>query len=84
MTICPLRDLCPLHGPLSSLRPSVSSSALCPFYGPLFPLRPSVRSTAFCPLYGPLSPLKNSETRETTLLFREMLSKRVLSKLQVL
>ncbi len=33
--------LCSLHGPLSSLRPSV---ALCPFYGPLSPLRSSVPS----------------------------------------
>jgi hypothetical protein len=55
--------ICPLWGPLSSLRPSVSSTALCPLYGllfplgPLSPLRSSVPSTALCPLYGPLSPL---------------------------
>ncbi len=49
--------ICPLWGPLSSLRPSVSSTALCPLYGILFPLRPSVPSMVLCPLYGPLSPL---------------------------
>jgi hypothetical protein len=27
--------LCPLHSPLSPLRPSVPSTALCPLYGPL-------------------------------------------------
>jgi hypothetical protein len=36
--------ICPLWGPLSSLRPSVSSAALSPLYGLLFPLRPSVPS----------------------------------------
>jgi hypothetical protein len=53
----PSKTICPLWGPLSSLRPSVSSTALCPLYGLLVPLRPSVPSTALCPLYGPLSPL---------------------------
>jgi hypothetical protein len=62
----------PLWGPLSSLRPSDSSTALCPLYGLLFPVRPSVPCMALCPLYGPLSPVKNSETSEMALLFHEM------------
>jgi hypothetical protein len=61
--------LCPLYGPLFPLRPSVPSTALCPLYSPLS------LSTAFCPLYDPLSPLKNSETSETTHLFREIVRK---------
>jgi hypothetical protein len=53
---------CPLWGPLSSLRPSVSSTALCTHYGPLFPLRHSV-------------PSEKQETSETTLLFHEKFCK---------
>jgi hypothetical protein len=56
--------ICPLWGPLSSLRPSVFSTALCPLYGPLSPLRHSVPSTSLCPLYGPLSPLRHSVPSE--------------------
>ncbi len=51
--------------------------SICPLYSPLSPLWPSLPSTALCPFYGPLSSLKNSETSETTLLFRQ---KRVSSK----
>jgi hypothetical protein len=46
--------LSPLDGPVLSLWPLVSSTALCPSYGPLSPLRPSV------PLNGPLPPLRHS------------------------
>jgi hypothetical protein len=53
--------ICLLWGPLSSLRPSVSSTAFCPFYGPLFSLRPSL---VLCPFYGPLSPLWSSVLSE--------------------
>ncbi len=73
--------ICPLWGPLSSLLPSVSSTALCPLYGLLFPLRPSVPSKSLCPLYGPLYPLENSETSKTILLFREMFCKTRFSNL---
>jgi hypothetical protein len=45
---------------LSPSRPSVLSTALCLLYSPLSPLWPSVPSTALCPLYGPLSPLRPS------------------------
>jgi HAMP domain-containing protein len=65
--LCLLYSSFPLYdhlSPLSSLRPSVPSTALCPS-----------TSTALCPLYGPLSPLKNSETSGTALLFREMFCK---------
>jgi hypothetical protein len=55
-------NICPLWGPLSSLRPSVSSTALCPLYGSLSPLRPSV-------------PSEKSETSKTALLFRGMFCK---------
>jgi hypothetical protein len=73
--LCPLYALCllynsfPLYDYLSPQGPSVLSMALCPT------LQPSVPSMALCFLYGPLSPLKNSETSETTLLFREMFCK---------
>jgi hypothetical protein len=91
--IFPLRPLspialCSLYGPLTPLWPFNPSMALYPLYGPLpplgspIPLWPSVPSTALCPLYAPLSPLKNSEKSETTLLFNELFSKRVSSKLQ--
>ncbi len=59
----PSTTLCPLYGPLSSLWPTVLSTALCllyasaplyPLYGLLAPLRPSVA------LYGPLSSLRPS------------------------
>jgi hypothetical protein len=68
-TLFPSMTICPLGVPLSSLRPYVS------LYNPLSLLWPSVSSTSLCPLDGPLSPLKNSETSETTLLFREMFCK---------
>jgi hypothetical protein len=58
--LCPL--YCPqsLYGPLSSLWPSVSSTAsapskaLCPLFSPLSP------STIFCTIYVPMSPLWSS------------------------
>ncbi len=57
----PSKALSPLHGPLSSLLPSVASTALVilwssvPFKA-LCPLRHCVPSMALCPLYGPLTP----------------------------
>ncbi len=61
--------ICPLWGPLFSLRPSVSSTAICPLYGLPFTLQPSVPSTALCLL------CITSEPSETTLLFHEMFCK---------
>jgi hypothetical protein len=46
--------------PLSSLWPSVPSTALCPFYCLLSSLRPSVSSTAICPLFITMYPLRSS------------------------
>jgi hypothetical protein len=57
----PSTDHCPrsLYGPLSSLWPSVSSTALCPLKGPRSRTRPSALSTASCLLYSQLFPLKS-------------------------
>jgi hypothetical protein len=45
---------CTLLGPMSSLQPSATSTAISPLYGPLLPLRRSVPSAALYPLYDPL------------------------------
>ncbi len=66
MVLCFLFGPLSLYGP-SSLRPSVSSTAICPpliTYVPSLalcsPPRYSVPSVTLCPLYGPLQPLRLS------------------------
>ncbi len=62
----PLYGSLSLYGPLpppvllSSLQPSILSTALFHLCGHLSPLRPSVPLMALCPLYCPLSPLRPS------------------------
>jgi hypothetical protein len=52
--------LCPLYGPLSSLRPSTPSKAFCPLYGSLSFLQSFVCCTTLCCLYDLRSPLHPS------------------------
>jgi hypothetical protein len=80
MAICPFMAHCPLYGPLSSLRPSVSSTVICsplkpyvPFLAFSFLSQYFVPSMALCPLYGPLPLYSQLSPLWPLLLYRPLL-----------